>query len=156
MQAAAGGQIEAARLAEHGAGNPRAQALLHGPQHIVGVARPGDNQAVGGEAEGVEAGTEQVTPGEAPQRRPPAFDETGEQGGGKTFANAGSTGDDLVEGAARQATPGQRAINRGNRQGHGLHMATTAGAEFEGADAGAKLIQGDVRWHGGGPGSFAA
>jgi len=106
LQAAAGGQIKAARLAEHGAGNPRAQALLHGPQHIVGVARPGDNQAVVAEAEGAEAGTEQITPGETPQRRPPALDKPGQQGGGKAFANAGTAGDDLMKSTARQTAPG--------------------------------------------------
>lgn len=117
MQAAAGGQVETARLAKHGAGNTGTQALLHGPQHIVAMARPGDDQAVGGKAEGAKAGPEQIAPSETPQRRSTAIDEAGKQGPGKTLRRTrtispGPAGDDLVQRTTRQAAPGQSAIDR--------------------------------------------
>lgn len=119
------------------------------------MARPGDDQAVGGETESTETGAEQITPGKAPQSRPLPIDEAGEQGGGETLRrprtiSAGTTGDNLVQGAARQTAPRQRAIDLGQGQRHGLDVSP-AGAELKGTDAGAKRVKGGVGgvpWHG--------
>ncbi len=150
MQAAAGGEIEAARLAEHGAGSAGTQAFLHGPQHIVAVARPGNDQTVRAETEGAEAGAEQVAPRKAPQRRAPAVDKAGEQRRGKTLRRAGTAGDDLVQRTTGQTAPGQHVIDRRQIQGYGLD-GSPAGAELKGTDAGAKRVESNicgVPWHG--------
>ena len=120
------------------------------------MARPGNDQAIGGETENTEAGAEQIAPGKTPQRRSTTVDEAGEQCGGETLRrtrtiSSGTTGDDLVQGAARQTAPGQRAIDLGQGQRYGFDIAP-AGTELKGANASAKLIQGNicsVPWHGG-------
>ena len=142
LQPAPGGKIERARLAQHGARAARAQPLLHRPQDVVGFARPHDDQPVGIEPEDAEAGTVEIAAREAPERRPAAVDQPRGQGGREALGSGIAATGDLVQRAARQAAPGQRAVERGDPQRHRLDHTRRAGrAELERAHAAPQGIE---------------
>jgi hypothetical protein len=90
-----------------------AQAFLHAQQHGRVLARLGIDDAVRMKANRIECGRKQVRPLQHPQHlaREPRQNAPDQQHRGRAVLDIRSAAGDLVQGAQRQATAGQVAID---------------------------------------------